>query len=51
MSNIWFPPIIPPKHFIFRAHAGNIPVFQFPFGRKMYIDKKDIEDFIKKTRG
>ena len=29
-----------------RAWAGQIPVVQFPGGRKMYFDIKDLESFI-----
>jgi len=30
-----------------RIWAGHIPVVQFPGGRKMYVDIRDIEEFIK----
>jgi hypothetical protein len=33
-----------------RIWAGQIPVAQFPGGRKMYVDIRDIEDFIKKNK-
>ena len=33
-----------------RIWAGQIPVVQFPMGRKQYIDVADIEDFIKKNK-
>jgi hypothetical protein len=33
-----------------RIWAGDIPVVQFPGGRKIYVDIRDIEDFIKKNK-
>ena len=33
-----------------RIWAGQIPVVQFPGGRKQYIDVADIENFIKKNK-
>jgi hypothetical protein len=33
-----------------RIWAGDIPVVQFPGGRKMYVDMQDIEEFIKKNK-
>jgi hypothetical protein len=33
-----------------RIWAGQIPVVQFPGGRKQYIDTKDLEEFIKKNK-
>lgn len=33
-----------------RIWAGHIPVVQFPGGRKMYVDIRDIEEFIKKNK-
>lgn len=33
-----------------RIWAGQIPVVQFPGGRKQYIDVTDIEDCIKKNK-
>jgi hypothetical protein len=33
-----------------RIWAGHIPVVQFPGGRKMYVDIRDIEDFIKNNK-
>ena len=33
-----------------RIWAGQIPVVQFPGGRKQYIDTKDIEEFIKRNK-
>jgi hypothetical protein len=32
------------------AMRGDIPVVQFPGGRKMYVDMQDIEEFIKKNK-
>lgn len=33
-----------------RIWAGQIPVVQFPGGRKQYIDMQDIETFIQKSK-
>jgi hypothetical protein len=33
-----------------RIWAGQIPVVQFPGGRKQYVDMHDIEDFIQKNK-
>ena len=33
-----------------RIWAGDIPVVQFPSGRKMYVDMKDIEEFIQRNK-
>jgi hypothetical protein len=33
-----------------RIWAGQIPVIQFPGGRKMYLDSKDLEIFINKNK-
>lgn len=33
-----------------RIWAGQIPVVQFPGGRKMFIDTADLEDFISKNK-
>jgi len=33
-----------------RVWAGDIPVVQFPGGRKMYVDLLDIEDFIEQNK-
>ena len=33
-----------------RIWAGDIPVVQFPGGRKMYVDIHDIEEFIQKNK-
>jgi excisionase family DNA binding protein len=33
-----------------RIWTGHIPVVQFPGGRKMYVDIRDIEEFIKKNK-
>lgn len=33
-----------------RIWAGDIPVVQFPGGRKMYVDMQDIEEFIQKNK-
>ena len=33
-----------------RIWAGDIPVLQFPGGRKMYVDIQDIEEFIQKNK-
>ncbi len=33
-----------------RIWAGQIPVVQFPGGRKMFIDTKDIEAFIQRNK-
>lgn len=33
-----------------RIWAGQIPVVQFPGGRKQYIDSQDIEAFIKENK-
>jgi hypothetical protein len=33
-----------------RIWAGQIPVVQFPGGRKQYIDTKDLEAFIEKNK-
>lgn len=33
-----------------RIWAGQIPVVQFPGGRKMYVDVQDIEEFIQKNK-
>lgn len=33
-----------------RIWAGQIPVVQFPGGRKQYIDTSDIENFIKQNK-
>jgi len=33
-----------------RIWAGQIPVVQFPGGRKQYIDTKDLEAFIQKNK-
>ena len=33
-----------------RIWAGQIPVVQFPGGRKQYVDILDIEDFIKRNK-
>ncbi|MGD8391876.1 MAG: helix-turn-helix domain-containing protein [Desulfobacterales bacterium] len=33
-----------------RIWAGQIPVVQFPGGRKQYIDVKDLEDLIKNNK-
>lgn len=29
---------------------GNIPVFRFPGGRKQFLDRKDLEEFIVKNK-
>ena len=29
---------------------GNLPVFRFPDGRKMYLDIRDLEEFISKNK-
>lgn len=33
-----------------RIWAGQIPVVQFPGGRKMYVDRRDIEIFITQNK-
>ncbi|MBW1894415.1 MAG: helix-turn-helix domain-containing protein [Deltaproteobacteria bacterium] len=33
-----------------RVWSGQIPVVQFPGGRKQYIDVQDLEDFIKQNK-
>jgi hypothetical protein len=33
-----------------RIWSGQIPVVRFPGGRKMYVDRVDIEDFITKNK-
>ncbi len=33
-----------------RIWAGQIPVVQFPGGRKMYVDSQDLEDVITKNK-
>jgi hypothetical protein len=33
-----------------RIWAGDIPVIRFPNGRKMFVDVKDIEDFIERNK-
>jgi excisionase family DNA binding protein len=33
-----------------RIWAGDIPVVRFPGGRKMYVDRDDIDKFIKKNK-
>jgi hypothetical protein len=33
-----------------RIWAGQIPVVQFPGGRKQYIDTKDLEEFIEQNK-
>ena len=33
-----------------RIWSGDIPVIQFPGGRKMYIDSHDLESFINKNK-
>jgi hypothetical protein len=33
-----------------RIWAGQIPVIQFPGGRKMYVDVQDLESFIQKNK-
>jgi len=33
-----------------RIWAGQIPVVQFPGGRKQYVDTQDIESFIQKNK-
>jgi len=33
-----------------RIWAGQIPVVQFPGGRKMYVDSMDLESFIAKNK-
>jgi hypothetical protein len=33
-----------------RIWAGDIPVVQFPGGRKQYIDTQDLEDFIAQNK-
>ena len=33
-----------------RIWAGDIPVVRFPGGRKMYVDSRDLEDFIQKNK-
>jgi hypothetical protein len=33
-----------------RIWAGDIPVVQFPRGRKQYIDTQDLEDFIAQNK-
>jgi hypothetical protein len=33
-----------------RIWAGDIPVVRFPGGRKMYIDVRDIEQFIERNK-
>lgn len=33
-----------------RIWAGQIPVVQFPGGRKMYVDTQDLETFIQKNK-
>jgi hypothetical protein len=33
-----------------RIRAGDIPVVRFPGGRKLYIDMRDIEDFIERNK-
>jgi len=33
-----------------RIWAGQIPVVQFPGGRKMYVDVRDLEAFIEKNK-
>ncbi len=33
-----------------RVWSGQIPVVQFPGGRKMYVDTQDLENFINKNK-
>ena len=33
-----------------RIWSGDIPVIRFPGGRKMFIDTKDLEDFIERNK-
>ena len=33
-----------------RIWAGQIPVVQFPGGRKMYVDRMDLEQFIQRNK-
>jgi len=33
-----------------RIWAGHIPVVRFPGGRKMYLDRSDIDNFIEKNK-
>ena len=33
-----------------RIWAGDIPVVRFPGGRKMFVDVRDIEDFIQRNK-
>jgi hypothetical protein len=33
-----------------RIWAGDIPFVRFPGGRKLYVDKKDIDDFIQRNK-
>ena len=33
-----------------RIWAGQIPVVQFPGGRKQYVDRQDLESFIQKNK-
>lgn len=33
-----------------RIWAGQIPVVQFPGGRKMYVDTKDLDNFIERNK-
>ena len=33
-----------------RIWAGQIPVVQFPGGRKMYVDSQDLETFIQRNK-
>ena len=33
-----------------RIWAGQLPVVTFPGGRKMYIDREDLEEFIRKNK-
>jgi hypothetical protein len=33
-----------------RVWAGDIPVVRFPGGRKMFVDRMDLENFIRKNK-
>lgn len=33
-----------------RVWAGQLPIVQFPGGRKQYIDREDLEEFIRKNK-
>ena len=33
-----------------RIWAGDLPVVRFPNGRKMYIDVRDLEDFVQRNK-